>query len=174
MNAFAPLTPVGPRPGVQLPGRIGAALIVVACAAVEVGGGLATYPAIASGWYGTLRRPTWNPPNWVFGPTWTLLFVTMAVAGCIVWSRRWRSPVGLAITLFAAQLLANGTWSVLFFFMRSPTAALIDIGLLWILIGLTALAFFRISRLAGWLLMPYLAWVSFAAVLNAEIVRLNP
>ena len=98
----------------------------------------------------------------------------MAVAGCIVWGRRWRSPVGLALALFVAQLMANGTWSVLFFYMRSPTGALIDIGLLWILIGLTALAFFRISRLAGWLLVPYLFRVSFAALLNAEIVRLNP
>ena len=174
MNAFAPLTPVGSRPGVRLPAWAGAALIVVACAAVEIGGGLATFPAIASGWYDMLRRPAWNPPNWAFGPMWTILFVAMAVAGCIVWSRRWRSPVGLAMALFVAQLMANGTWSVLFFFMRSPTAALIDIGLLWILIGLTMLAFFRISRLAGWLLVPYLVWVSFAAVLNAEIVRLNP
>ncbi len=174
MNAFAPRTPLGLRPGVRLPGWAGVVLIVVFCAAVEVCGGLATYPAIASGWYDTLRRPAWNPPNQIFGPMWTILFVVMAVAACIVWGRRVRSPVGLPMALFVAQLMANGAWSVLFFFMRSPTAALVEIGLLWILIGLTTLAFFRVSRLAGWLFVPYLAWVSFAAVLNAEIVRLNP
>lgn len=174
MNAFAPLSTTGSRPRARLPGWAGTALIVTACIGVEVGGGLATYPAIDSGWYDTLRRPAWNPPNGVFGPVWTLMFLTMAVAACLVWHRRGRSSVGLGLTLFAAQLVANLAWSALFFWMRSPTAALIDIGLLWILLGLTTLAFFRVSRLAGWLLVPYLAWVSFAAVLNAEIVRLNP
>jgi tryptophan-rich sensory protein len=126
------------------------------------------------GWYEALRKPAFNPPGWVFGPVWTVLYACMGVAAWLVWRRRGLRRGAPALLLFAGQLLLNAAWTPLFFGLRSPGLALVDIAGLWVMIVLTTWAFFRASRLAGWLMVPYLGWVSFAAVLNAALWRLNP
>ncbi len=105
---------------------------------------------------------------------WTTLFLMMGVALWLVWRRRDRELVGLPVGLFAVQLALNVAWSGLFFGLRSPLAALVEIGVLWCAIAATLVAFRRISTGAGWLLVPYLAWVGFAVSLNLAIVRMNP
>lgn len=124
-----------------------------------------------NGWYQTLARPTWTPPDWVFGPVWTVLYFLMAVSAWLVW-RTGAASAGTWV-LFASQLLLNAAWSGIFFAVRSPGAAFVEILFLWAAIAATALAFRSRSKLAGWLLLPYLAWSSFAAALNLAIWRLN-
>jgi tryptophan-rich sensory protein len=142
---------------------------VVLCFGVAALGGMATRPAIPA-WYAALRKPSWTPPNWVFGPVWTILYALMAVAGWRVW-REGRSRV--AALTFLLQLALNGVWSWLFFGLRRPDLGLLGITLLWLAILATMIAFWRVSRKACVLLVPYLAWVSFAAALNAAIWRMN-
>jgi len=134
-------------------------------------GAIATTPEI-QGWYQSLAKPTWNPPSGIFGPVWTTLFVLMAIAAWRVWRRGGPGARG-ALTLFAAQLALNVGWSWVFFAWHRPGWAVLEIVVLWAVILATLVAFFRQERLAGWLLVPYLAWVSFAAVLNFTIWRLN-
>ncbi len=120
-------------------------------------------------WYRQLARPTWTPPGWIFGPVWTYLYLTMAIAAWLVWrSAAWRA-VRPAILLYAGQLLLNGLWSWLFFGKQMIGAALLDIVALLMLIVLTALAFRRHRRIAFRLLVPYIAWVTFASCLNFAI-----
>jgi len=126
-----------------------------------------------SAWYATLRTPVWNPPTWLFGPVWTTLYALMAVAAWLVWRRGGWVQQRPALTVFLAQLLANFAWSPFFFTAQRPGLALADIVLLWLLIVVTAWAFARVDRRAAWLLAPYLAWVTYAATLNAAIVALN-
>jgi len=124
-------------------------------------------------WYRGLAKPTFTPPSWVFGPAWTALYICMGLAGWLVWLRRGSVAVGAPLALFAVQLALNAAWTPLFFGLRSPGLAMIDIVALWLAILLTAGAFFRVSAAAGWLMLPYLLWVSFAAALNFSIWRLN-
>ena len=124
-------------------------------------------------WYATLRKPSFNPPSWIFGPVWTALYLAMAVAGWLVWREAGLDGGFRALALFFVQLALNLAWSGIFFALRSPGWAMVEIVALWSAILVTMLLFFRHSTLAGWLLVPYLIWVSFAAVLNAAIVRLN-
>ena len=145
---------------------------MLVCFAAAGLGSLATTPQIP-GWYAGLEKPFFSPPNWLFGPVWTVLFLAMAVAGWMVWRRRGFSGAPVAFTLFGAQLVLNVLWSVLFFGLQSPGAALIEIVVLWIFILATLLAFSKVSRNASLLLVPYLAWVTFAAVLNLAIWYLN-
>ncbi len=131
---------------------------------------LFTEPNIA-GWYAGLVKPAFNPPNWIFAPVWTALYVLMAVAA---W-RAWRK-VGLmsvALTLYFLQLTFNFAWSLIFFAQHLIAIALADIAVLWITIAATAISFYRADRWAGAMMLPYLAWVSFATLLNYEIWRLN-
>ena len=151
---------------------LGLALFVAACFAAAGLGSLVTTPRI-SGWYAELEKPFFNPPSWLFGPVWTILFLAMAVAGWLVWRRAGFSGTGVALTLFGVQLFLNVLWSTLFFGLKSPGVALVEIILLWAAILATLVAFRRVSRVAGLLFVPYLAWVTFAAVLNLEIWRLN-
>ncbi len=124
-------------------------------------------------WYAGLHKPAWNPPAWIFGPVWTMLYAAMAVAAWLVWVRGgWRGE-GRALALFLVQLALNAAWSPLFFGLHRIGLALAEILLLWAAIAAMMAAFFRIRRAAGWLLVPYLAWVSFAAVLNFTLWRLN-
>ena len=147
-------------------------LFVVICLGVAAVGAWSTADSVAT-WYPTLRKPPWNPPPWLFGPVWTVLYLMMACAAWLVWRRvGWRAASG-ALTLFAVQLALNAAWSPLFFGLRNPLAALVDIVALWLAIAATLLAFFRIAPLAGALLVPYWLWVSFATALNAAIWRLN-
>lgn len=135
-------------------------------------GSLFTGAAIDS-WYDTIAKPSWTPPDWIFGPVWTLLYVAMAVAAWLVWRQAGWSHAGTGLTLFSIQLVLNAAWSALFFCARNPGLAFAEIVLLWGAILATLLAFWRVRPLAGMLFVPYLAWVTFAAVLNYAIWRLN-
>lgn len=124
-------------------------------------------------WYMSLEKPAFNPPSWVFGPAWTTLYIMMAVAAWLVWKRAGFGGATTALTLYFVQLALNLAWSGIFFALQSPGWALIEIVVLWLAIAATTRLFFRHSAAAGWLMVPYLAWVSFAAVLNAAIWQLN-
>jgi len=123
-------------------------------------------------WYPALAKPPWTPPAWVFGPVWIVLYATMALAAWLVW-RRGLDAGRRALRWFAVQLALNVLWSAIFFGGRMPGLAIVDIVALWLAIIVTGITFWRISRAAGWLLVPYLFWVSFAAILNIAIWRLN-
>lgn len=125
-------------------------------------------------WYTTLQKPFFNPPNWIFGPVWTLLYLMMGISLYIVWNTKTHTKERRqGLSLFFVQLAFNVLWSILFFGLKSPTAAFVCIILLWLAIFLTIKNFLQKSKAAGWLLIPYIAWVSFAAVLNLSIVILN-
>lgn len=135
-------------------------------------GAIATTPEI-EGWYKTIEKPSWNPPDSVFGPVWSTLFVMMGVAAWIVWKPEGFKAVKMPLSLFAVQLGLNIAWSWIFFGMHQPGWAFLEIVILWLAISATTVAFFGKSKLAGTLMVPYLAWVSFASVLNFTIWRLN-
>lgn len=151
---------------------IGLVVAIVICFAAAGLGAAATTPEIR-GWYASIAKPAWNPPDWIFGPVWTLLYLMMAVAAWLVWRRAGFAGAKLPLALFAIQLALNSLWSVLFFGLHNPGAAAVEIVLLWGTILATLIAFRRRSRWAGGLLVPYLAWVSFASALNFTIWRLN-
>lgn len=138
---------------------------------VGVFAGLVTEPNVLS-WYPALTKPSFNPPNWVFAPVWTTLYILMAIAGWRVW--RITDFDSRALLFWAAQLVLNFAWSFIFFGAHEIGLALIEIAALWLMVLLTMIAFFGIDRIAGWLFVPYLAWVSFAAALNGAIHQLNP
>jgi len=122
-------------------------------------------------WYASLAKPAWNPPSWIFGPVWTALYLMMAVAAWLVWKRDgWRRP----LWLYFMQLALNAAWTPIFFGMHELGLALVEIVVLWLAILITLLAFLRVRKPAAWLLLPYLAWVSFAAFLNFTLWRMNP
>lgn len=137
------------------------------CLGVGVLGSIFTISSIPT-WYVALNKPFFSPPNWVFGPVWTILYILMGISLYLVWIKR-RVPA-----VFWTQLLLNAIWSILFFGMKNPTLALVDIIALWVAIILTIKAFYKINILAAYLLIPYLAWASFATILNLSIVLLNP
>jgi tryptophan-rich sensory protein len=149
---------------------LGLAAFLALAFGVLVLGGLAVGPAIAE-WYPALRKPSWTPPGWVFGPVWTLLYPVVAVAGWRVW-REGRRRTGML--LYLVQLALNAAWPWLFFAERRPGLALVDVVALFVAIVATAVAFWRVHRGAALLLLPYLGWVGFAAALNHAIWRLNP
>ncbi|MGL5017817.1 MAG: TspO/MBR family protein [Luteolibacter sp.] len=125
------------------------------------------------GWYAEINKPAWNPPAWIFGPAWTFLYITMAVAAWLVWCEGgWRAQ-GRALGLFVLQWSLNALWTPLFFGLHRPGLALIEILALWLAILATLIAFWRVRRAAGVLLLPYLAWVTFATALNFTIWRMN-
>ncbi|MBL8590904.1 MAG: tryptophan-rich sensory protein [Methylobacteriaceae bacterium] len=153
-----------------LPAALISGLVVVAAATI---GNLATMPAIPT-WYAGLVKPSFNPPNWLFGPVWGLLYAMMAVA---FW-RVLRKPAAVegrtaAIAAFLVQMALNALWSVAFFGAKSPSLGLLVIAALWLAIAATIALFRRVDRAAATLLLPYIAWVSFAALLNGAIWRLN-
>jgi tryptophan-rich sensory protein len=147
-------------------------LFILAVVAVSVLGGLATASG-TSDWYPTLRKPPWTPPDWVFGPAWTTLYILMAIAAWLVWQRRRTAEVRGALVMWWAQLALNLLWSIMFFGLRQPLWALVEIVALWIAIAATIALFARVRTLAALLLVPYIAWVTFAISLNAGIVALR-
>ena len=151
---------------------IALASFIAVCLAIGAVGGLATAEPVAT-WYPTLIKPSFNPPNWVFAPVWTALYILMALAAWLVWRQAGWQRGRPALVLFALQLALNLAWSFLFFRYHQIGLALVDIALLLAAIGAAALACLAHSRAAALLLMPYLAWVSFAALLNYAILRLN-
>lgn len=146
---------------------------ITICLFAGVLGSIFTTPAIPV-WFASLAKPSYAPPNWIFFPVWTVLFIMMGISLFLIWRMEMKDQiVRKAIFLFGAQLFFNILWSAAFFGLKSPIAGLIDISILWILILFTILNFMKLSRTAGFLLIPYLLWVSFAAVLNFAIWRLN-
>lgn len=140
-----------------------------------VTGGIGGFASInAAGFYGQLAQPSWAPPAWLFGPVWSVLFVLMGVSAWLVWRQHGFRGAGSALKLYAAQLVANALWTWLFFAWQQGALALAEISVLWLLIAGTIVAFWQLHRVAALLLVPYLAWVSFAAALNFALWRLNP
>ena len=158
-----------PSSSVQLLGLLGWLLASFAAGAL---GSLASLNA--SGFYGQLVQPTWAPPAWLFGPVWTVLFALMGIAAWLVWREHGFRRARSALMVYAVQLVANALWTWMFFAWQQGAAAFVEIVLLWLLIATTILLFWRLHRLAAVLLLPYLAWVSFAAALNLSLWRLNP
>ena len=151
-------------------------IVVVTCLAIGYFSGMATQSSIKT-WFPTLIKPSFNPPNWVFAPVWSMLYIMMGIAAGMVWNRLEytmdKELVKKSLVFFAIQLGLNALWSILFFGLRNPMLALIEIVLLWLMIYETYIKFGKIDKIAGYLFLPYLAWVSFATVLNASIWWLN-
>ena len=127
----------------------------------------------AGSWYQTIHKPSWNPPGWIFGPVWTTLYVLMGIALYFVWKSPASADKKKALWLFGIQLVLNFFWSFIFFDQQLIGLALVEILALWIFILLSIFAFARVNITAAWLLVPYISWVSFAAILNYTIWRLN-
>jgi len=157
----------------QLPLWVKMIICVVICELIGISSGWATASSISE-WYVTLEKPFFNPPNWIFAPVWTLLYALMGIAAALVWDKGiQRSDVKAALGVFAIQLLLNAGWSLIFFGMRNPALALVEILLLLVVLFITIRMFWRIRNRAGALLLPYLIWVSFATILNGSIWYLN-
>jgi translocator protein len=148
------------------------ALFIVVCFAVAGSGSVFTTGSVRD-WYPMLRRPSWTPPSWLFGPVWTILYLMMAIAAWLVWRRRELIDVRSSLGLFAFQLILNAVWSPLFFGLKNPLAGLLDIIPLWAAILATLISFWKIAPAAGILLIPYWFWVSFATALNFAIWKMN-
>ena len=150
--------------------------LILSIVLVEIIGSLgtiATSPSIP-GWYASLNKPFFTPPNWLFGPVWTTLFLLMGIALYLVWQEGLRkSNARLAVYAFSFQIALNVLWSFLFFGLRSPILGLVEIVILWIAILYTIIRFYRVSKPAAWLLIPYLAWVTIATFLNLGVLLLN-
>ncbi len=150
-----------------------AIVFIIICNGLGAIGSLATSQSVNT-WYAEVVKPSFNPPNWIFGPVWTLLFTLMGIALYLVWEQRGRKKEQQeAIVLFFTQMILNILWSFLFFGQQNPALAFAEIILLWIFILLTIIYFAKVSKLASYLLLPYLLWVSFAAFLNFSIWQLN-
>ena len=150
-------------------------LIIAIAIPVAVGAasGFFTVTGVGS-WYQTINKPSWNPPGWVFGPVWTTLYVLMGIALFLVWKSDIIAGMKkTAITLFAVQLILNFSWSLIFFNQQQIGWALVEIIVMWIFILLTIFAFAPVNKIAAWLLVPYISWVSFATILNYTIWKLN-
>lgn len=146
---------------------------IIICQLAGIIGSFFTSSSVST-WYLTLNKPWFNPPSWVFAPVWTALFLLMGIALYLVWKGGIKTKDSkTALTFFAIQLILNIFWSVLFFGLRSPFYAFLEIMILWLAILLTILTFHKISRTAAYLLIPYILWVSFAALLNFSIFILN-
>jgi benzodiazapine receptor len=145
---------------------------ILGCLLVGISGSFYTRAAIP-GWYRQLDKPQWTPPDWLFGPVWTLLYIAMGVAAALVW-RQVRDFYSLPIGLFLLQLGLNWLWSYFFFHQKRIQKALVDLVLLWVALLATILTFWPYNPIAGWLLVPYLLWITFAGALNFSILKRNP
>lgn len=144
-------------------------IAIVVSGLAGVIGSFFTTPSLTN-WYAGIIKPALNPPGWVFGPVWTILFVLMGIAAFLVWKKGLnKKNVRIALALFLGQLVLNTFWSIIFFSLHSPGGALIEIVFLWIAILATIIAFAKISKVAAWLLLPYIFWVSFVIYLNFAI-----
>lgn len=149
-------------------------LVVMTCLVIGYLSGMMTRESITT-WYPTLVKPIFNPSNWVFAPVWTILYIMMGVAGGIVWSKMESDEVNVrkAFKFFIIQLGLNALWSFIFFYLHNPFLALIEVVLLLLMIFETYAQFKKIDKIAGYLFIPYLAWVGFATILNFSIWYLN-
>lgn len=161
---------VSKKSAINIPALLGWILL---CEAVGIIGSFVTFPAIPT-WYQTLVKPSFSPPNWLFGPVWTTLYLFMGIAAYRISQLGIRKkPVMDAMILFAIQLIFNALWSPIFFGTRNITLGLIDIVFLWGAILVATLRFRKLDEVSAWLFVPYLAWVSFATVLNFHLWLLN-
>ncbi len=156
----------------QLKNSVSFLVLIGICLSVSALGGWITHTSV-NDWYQTLHKPPLNPPDWLFAPTWITLYVMMAIAAWRVWTRSSGQPRRKAMLAFAIQLTLNLAWSFFFFGAKSPGMAAIEIFALWFAIISSLIIFWRIDRLAGWLMCPYLFWVTFAIYLNISIFALN-
>jgi len=125
-------------------------------------------------WYAMLQKPVFAPPNWLFAPVWTVLYILMGTAAYLVWEKGWKKmQVRIAVKVFIIQLVLNALWSLLFFGLNMPLLAFAEIIVLWIAILATIILFKKVSKAAAWLMLPYILWVSFAAVLNFALWLIN-
>lgn len=149
-------------------------IVVVTCLCIGYFSGIITRESIQD-WYPTLIKPGFNPPNWLFAPVWSMLYGMMGVAAGLVWHRMDTDRINVrkGLQFFAIQLALNFLWSYLFFGLHNPLLALAELAVLWLMIFETYIVFRKVDKIAGMLLLPYLAWVSFAGILNAAICWLN-
>ena len=148
-------------------------ILIIICLGIGYASSIVTQNGVQT-WYPLIEKPSFNPPNWVFAPVWTILYLCIAVAGGIIWNKIESNPLAKrAMLLFVIQLILNTLWSFLFFGLRNPLIALIEIILLLLVIYETFILFNKIDRTAGYLFIPYLLWVAFALLLNASIWWLN-
>jgi len=148
-------------------------MLVVFVLASFAAGGIGSAFGTTGAWYDSLRKPSFTPPGWLFGPVWSALYTLMGISAWLVWRAAGWSRARVALGLFFGQLVLNAAWSVLFFGLHLVGGAFVDILLLWAAIAATALTFARHSKPAAFLMLPYLAWVLFAAVLNGALLALN-
>jgi translocator protein len=147
---------------------------IVGCQLVGIAATPFTIAAIPT-WYATLNKPPFSPPNWVFGPVWTTLYFLMGISAFLIWQKGLqKKQVKRALIYFSLQLFFNFLWSLLFFGLHSPLLGLFGIMILLIFIILTIVSFYKLSKIAAYLFVPYLLWVSFATILNISLVILNP
>jgi translocator protein len=147
-------------------------LSIVLCVSLGSVGGLVTVSEIPT-WYASLNKPSFNPPNWLFGPVWTILYLLMGISVYMIWKQPVSTERNKALQVFILQFILNFCWSFIFFGLHATGWALIEMIALWILILLSILHFAKHSKTAAWLLVPYISWVSFALLLNAAIWKLN-
>ncbi|UWZ85815.1 TspO/MBR family protein [Occallatibacter riparius] len=146
--------------------------LILLCQGIGILGARWTAPEIPA-WYSTLTKPSFNPPSWIFGPVWTLLYLLMAIAAWRIVHTPASTDRTAALAVFAIQLALNLLWSWIFFRHHALGAALVEVICLWLTIAVSAILFARIDSIAAWLLTPYLAWTAFASLLNGAIWRLN-
>lgn len=140
---------------------------IIICEGAGLIGSIFTFNSVNT-WYVTLDKPFFNPPSWIFAPVWTILYLLMGISLYLAWNTK-----KISLKWFWIQLVLNSLWSILFFGLKNPTLALLGITLLWLAIIMTIKSFWRYNKTASWLLLPYLAWVTFASILNLSIVILN-
>jgi len=145
--------------------------IIIALSAGFIGSFFTT-PSIAS-WYAFINKPSFSPPNWLFAPAWTLLYILMGIAAFLIWQKRDYPQTKPALMFYGLQLILNTLWSIIFFGMKNLGLAFLEIIFLWLFILITLIKFYKINKTAGLLFVPYLAWVSFALILNYAVWMLN-
>jgi translocator protein len=170
-STLSPLNSKRPQPTVfHL--WLGLFAFLVVCFGVGIWTGLITFMNIDI-WYRTLNKPSWTPPNTVFGPVWNVIYMLMAIAGWMVWARMGFAGLRTEVILFVVQLALNPLWTYVFFCIHRPDLSLIIAVLLWLTVAAMAALFWRVRKMAGYLLFPYLGWLAFAIALNFAIWRMN-
>ena len=145
---------------------------ILICQAAGIIGSFFTFTSV-SGWYQTINKPSFNPPGYIFGPVWIILYLMMGISLFLIWQKKHIVSIKYPVIIFSVQLFLNTLWSIIFFGLHNPLFAFFDILLLLVFIILTVISFYKVSKPASLLLIPYLLWVSFASVLNYFIVKLN-
>jgi len=148
-------------------------LSIALCEGVGILGSIFTIPSITT-WYIHLNKPAFNPPNWIFGPVWTALYLLIGIVLYLILERKIKNKKNIILSVFLMQLFLNLLWSIIFFGMHLPSLAFIEIAFLWGSIVWLVVNLWKVSRSASLILIPYLCWVSFAAILNLTVVILNP